>query len=106
MAMSEDQHRHMVATQAAHGFMLDFLLKQSLLELPKALRLELVDALLKSSVRTDQFAGKAKGDDTLAERLSDIVIQTQEQIDQMFGRALLACEAAESLPSRQAPIAE
>jgi len=86
--------RSIAATQAAHAFVLDYVLKQIFLEIPKPTRLKLAEALLDSSVKTELFHGVSK-DDFQAERLADMVIQMQQIIDQMIGRALHATALAE-----------
>lgn len=86
--------RSIVAVQSAQEFILDYLLKHIFLEIPKSTRLKLAEALLALSEGTGHFSGVAK-DDFQAERLADMVIQTQQRIDQMIGRALQATEIAE-----------
>jgi hypothetical protein len=86
--------REIVSTVSAQGFVLDYVLKHLWLEIPKQRRLDLAKALLDASERTDQFHG-VSADDHQAERLSDMVVRTQQKIDQMIGRALEATEAAE-----------
>jgi hypothetical protein len=91
---TEEFLRSSVATLSAQGFILDYLLKHIFLEIPKPKRLELAKALLDLSERTEQFHGVSR-DDFQAERLADMVIRTQQQIDQMIGRALQASELVE-----------
>lgn len=90
----DDIVRSIVSTQTAQEFILDYLLKHIFLEIPKQLRLDLAGALLDASERTEQFHGISR-DDFQAERLADMVIQTQQKIDQMIGRALEASAIAE-----------
>jgi hypothetical protein len=86
--------RGMVSTAAAQGFVLQWLLNQSLLALPKPQRLKIAEGLLDASEQSEHLRGLA-ADDFQAERLADIVVQMQHKIDQMIGRALLATERAE-----------
>lgn len=99
--MTEDQIRYIVATQAAHTFLLDFLFQELFIDLREPLRTELADAIRKASARTEQFAGATKGNDVLAERLSDVVVQTQQLIGQAIDRATLAAKTAESLAKKR-----
>ena len=107
--MTESDHekldslvRSIVSTQSAQEFILDYLLKQVFLEIPKPTRLKLAEALLDASERTEQFHGVSKND-FQAERLADMVIQTQQKIDRMIGRALEASELAEGSQWMRAP---
>lgn len=86
--------RSIVAIQAAHGFMLDYVVKQLFLELPKPTRLRMAEALLDASEQTEWLRGISK-DDFQAERLADMVVQMREHIDLMIGRALQVTETAE-----------
>lgn len=92
--------RSLVASVTAHEFILDHVLKQHFLEIPKPTRLAIAERLLDASIQTEQFHGVSK-DDFQAERLADMVIQTQQRIDQMIGRALQASELAEELAASQ-----
>lgn len=90
----EEFLRSTVSTISAQGFILDYLLKHIFLEIPKPTRLKLAKALLDLSEQTEQFHGVSH-DDFQAERLADMVIQTQQKVDEMIGRALQATEMAE-----------
>jgi hypothetical protein len=92
----DEINRSLVAAVTAHEFLIDHVLRTLFLELPKHLRLDVAESLLDASARTEQFHGISK-DDFQAERLADMVIQTQQRIDAMIGRALEASEKAEEL---------
>lgn len=86
--------RSLVAKQAAQDFILDYLLKHIFLEIPKPARLNLSEALLDSSERTEWLNGVSKND-FQAERLADMTVQMQQYIDLAIGRALHATEQVE-----------
>jgi len=91
--------RSIVAQQAAHAFVLDYVLKQIFLELPLKTRLSLAETLLNSSTQTEWLNGVSK-DDFQAERLADMVVRMQQYVDQMIGRALEATEWVEAHRSK------
>ena len=98
----ENTIRTIVSTTTAHEFILDYVLKQLFLELPKPTRLDLAKVLLDASERTEQFHGVSQ-DDFQAERLADMLVRTQHKIDQLIGRALQASELAEGSQWMRAP---
>jgi hypothetical protein len=90
----EDLLRRVLATQAAHTFLIDTLLNLSFAEIPKGTRMQLVQALVDSSSKTEVLRGAA-ANDFEAERLADMVLQCQQQVRDALNRALQAADAME-----------
>jgi hypothetical protein len=86
--------RSLTARQTAQQFLIDNILGRLLLKIPKPERLAWSESLLDLAEQTEQFSGLA-ADDVQAERLADMVVQSQRMIDEAIGRALGAVERAE-----------
>lgn len=97
----EEFVRSTASALSAQAFILDYLLKHIFLEIPKPTRLQLAEALLDSSERTEWLRGVSKNE-FQSERLADMTVRMQQQVDEMIGRALEAAELAEGSRFRPA----
>ncbi|WP_298470357.1 hypothetical protein [uncultured Erythrobacter sp.] len=90
----EQRWRELVSKVAAQRFILDYVLKHLFLTIPKPERLQIAETLLNHSEDTSWLGGVSRTE-SHAERLADLVVLAQQEVDLMIGRALEATEKAE-----------
>lgn len=88
--MDEDQYRRLVASNAAHAMLVEFLLRVAFKDLDAEGIAGIAEVLKGKARATDHFTGVTKGDEARSERLADMVILMQEHAAKLIDSAAQA----------------
>jgi len=91
--MNEDDWRSLVAANAAHATLIEYLFRTIFNHMDDDSISGLIDVLKKTATDPAQFTDVAKGNDQRAELLADVVVQMQGHISGILNSAAAAVRA-------------
>jgi hypothetical protein len=85
--MDDDKQRQVAGRVMAHGFLLEILMARYLSNFSTEGQTEIVDAILKTGMRTDHFEGLINDEQT-AELFSDVVVKSHQELKRLVSQSL------------------
>jgi hypothetical protein len=85
--MDDDKQRQVAGQVMAHGFLLEILMARYLSNFSTEGQTEIVDAILKTGMRTDHFEGLINDEQT-AELFSDVVVKSHQELKRLVSQSL------------------